>query len=59
MPGNGIDEDGVGGDLPASATAYRDAPDARRRVDAAPDVVLVVLESFRANLVGARSTGSR
>ncbi len=53
LPGNGIDENGVGGDLPpdepidpgmvASTTEWR------RR----PDVVLIVLESFRADLVGA------
>lgn len=54
VPGNGIDEDGVAGDLPSGVEPFHDpappdAPWVRR-----PDVVLVVLESFRADLVGAR-----
>jgi arylsulfatase A-like enzyme len=58
VPGNGRDEDGVAGDLPAGTTPYADAA-----VDAAapwvrrPDVVLVVLESFRADLVGGMLEG--
>ena len=57
VPGNGVDEDGVGGDLPASAQAYRDAPMPSAAWARTPDVVLVVLESFRADLVGARFEG--
>jgi Sulfatase len=57
VPGNGRDEDGVGGDLPPDAARYVEpvVPSAlwRRR----PDVVLVVLESFRADLVGGRLNG--
>ena len=58
VPGNGRDEDGVAGDLPAGTTPYVDAPVAAaapwpRR----PDVVLVVLESFRADLVGGTFEG--
>lgn len=51
IPGNGIDEDGVGGDLPASLPGYDEAVPAlawRQK----PDVVLIVLESFRADAVG-------
>jgi glucan phosphoethanolaminetransferase (alkaline phosphatase superfamily) len=51
VPGNGIDEDGVGGDLPAGAPQYSEntahAPWQRK-----PNVVLIVLESFRADALG-------
>ena len=51
VPGNGIDEDGVGGDLPAGAPPYTEtvahAPWQRK-----PNVVLIVLESFRADALG-------
>ena len=58
VPGNGIDEDGVGGDLPADTPAYIEGQHAaaagwRQR----PDVVLFVLESFRADAVGRRVNG--
>ena len=56
-PGNGVDEDGVLGDLPAGTTAWSDpgrqAPWASRR-----HIVLVFLESVRADAVGA-SLGGR
>ena len=56
IPGNGIDEDGVGGDLPArgdfSAETYSPVTFAQR-----PDVVIFVLESFRRDNVGARVDG--
>jgi glucan phosphoethanolaminetransferase (alkaline phosphatase superfamily) len=57
VPGDGIDEDGVAGDLPASATPFIDArpSDAPWRID--PDVVLILLESFRADAIGARVDG--
>lgn len=56
-PGNGVDEDGVGGDFPASVPPYQEAqiptsPWLRR-----PDVVLIVLESFRADVVGSSFAG--
>jgi hypothetical protein len=57
VPGNGVDEDGVGGDLPAAATPYRDAPAPAGTWPRKPDVVLFVLESFRADLVGGRFEG--
>lgn len=57
LPGNGIDENGVGGDLPAGTTAYTEPPSSSEPWARRPDVVLVVLESFRADLVGARQNG--
>ena len=40
VPGNGIDEDGVGGDLPAGGRRIASGP-ARPRLGATPDVVLI------------------
>lgn len=57
VPGDGIDEDGVGGDLPARLPPFEDAPVARRPFTRKPDVVLFVLESFRADVVGASYDG--
>ncbi len=58
IPGNGIDENGVGGDLPLT-TAPVPAPDATiPKWSATPDIVLVVLESFRADAVGATLNGT-
>ena len=56
QPGNGIDENGLGGDLPAGTAYVEPAPGAaawRQR----PDVVLVVLESFRADSLGRTVRG--
>jgi glucan phosphoethanolaminetransferase (alkaline phosphatase superfamily) len=56
VPGNGVDEDGVGGDLPADVTPYTEgAPFVAWR--SKPDVVLIVLESFRADVRGAHLGG--
>lgn len=52
IPGNAIDEDGVGGDLPSAAGLYSEGPDAAPHWRSRRDVVLVVLESFRADSVG-------
>jgi hypothetical protein len=56
VPGNGIDEDGVAGDLPAGQDyvepTFPPVTFARR-----PDVVLVILESFRADAVGSTVGG--
>ncbi|HUE88990.1 MAG TPA: sulfatase-like hydrolase/transferase [Vicinamibacterales bacterium] len=57
VPGNGIDENGVGGDLPLAHAAYDEPSYATVVWKRRPDVVLVVLESFRADLVGAREGG--
>lgn len=51
QPGNGVDENGVGGDLPPGPE-YREPPRPSGEWAGRPDVVLVVLESFRADLVG-------
>jgi hypothetical protein len=55
--GDGIDQNGVGGDLPSDAPAYveRTAPPPAWR--SRPDIVLVVLESFRADTVGRQVDG--
>jgi len=57
VPGNGVDEDGVGGDLPAAATPLASDPATPAPWLRRPDVLLVVLESFRADLVGAAFEG--
>jgi hypothetical protein len=55
IPGNGIDENGVGGDLPESVPVPKPiavpAPHPRA---GSPSVLLIFLESFRADLVGAQ-----
>ncbi|NOT26849.1 MAG: sulfatase-like hydrolase/transferase [Acidobacteria bacterium] len=56
-PGNGIDEDGVGGDLPSTAAPYREAQGGSATWAFKSDVVLVVLESFRADARGAHIEG--
>ena len=56
IPGNGVDEDGVGGDLPADVQPYTEgAPFVPWQ--SRPDVVLIVLESFRADVRGAHVNG--
>ncbi len=55
--GNGVDEDGVAGDLPADAPAYREAAAEVQPWSTRRDVLLVVLESFRADAVGATLAG--
>lgn len=57
LPGNGIDEDGVGGDLPVANAGYDEPTTPSGRWPERPDVVLIVLESFRADVVGARHRG--
>ena len=57
IPGDGVDEDGVAGDLPASTRPYAEIPPSAAPWARHPDVVLVVLESFRADVVGARYEG--
>jgi hypothetical protein len=56
IPGNGIDENGIGGDLPV-ADPYREASGVASGWARTPDIVLIVLESFRADLVGATLEG--
>ncbi len=54
-PGNGIDEDGIGGDLPSASAP--DVPRQPPRFARTPPVILVMLETFRADLVGATEGG--
>ena len=56
-PGNGVDENGVGGDLPGTWPAYTEPAGSPPTFARRPDVVLVVLESFRADMVGATVNG--
>ena len=57
VPGDGIDQDGVAGDLPASAAVYREPPPPAGAWPHPPSVILIVLESVRADAVGATSDG--
>jgi hypothetical protein len=52
IPGDGVDEDGVGGDLPAATPSYVEPSLLSGRWRSKPDVVLVVLESVRADVIG-------
>jgi hypothetical protein len=56
VPGNGIDEDGLAGDLPRDV-AVPAPPSGPTRWSRTPSVLVVMLESFRADLVGARLGG--
>lgn len=63
VPGNGVDEDGVAGDLPVAAVdEYRQREKGLADWDAAKmaprNVVLVVLETARADLLAADSDGT-
>jgi arylsulfatase A-like enzyme len=57
IPGNGIDENGLAGDLPPDAPQYPETPVPQGAWLRTPDVVLFGLESFRADLVGASHDG--
>ena len=57
LPGNGVDENGVGGDLPPAQADYAEPGEGAAVWPMRPDVVLVVLESFRADVIGARHAG--
>lgn len=57
VPGNGIDENAVGGDLPSAEPAYRELSAVTAPWRHRPDVVLFVLESFRADALGASVAG--
>ncbi len=56
-PGNGIDENGVAGDLPADLTVYTEGPEQGERWTHRPNVLFILLESVRADLVGATHRG--
>lgn len=57
LPGNGIDENGMGGDHPAGFEAPHPVPLATTRNGSRRDVLLVFLESFRGDLLGRRFQG--
>ena len=56
IPGNGIDENGLGGDLPAGAE-YRDQTFGPVTFVRRPDVVFVILETFRFDALGLTLDG--
>jgi glucan phosphoethanolaminetransferase (alkaline phosphatase superfamily) len=58
LPGNGVDEDGVAGDLPAHVPPYAESTAPVPVWNTRPDVVLIVLESFRADALGAVHDGT-
>lgn len=57
LPGNGIDEDGLGGDYPAGRPAYTEGPPGPPVWAWRPDVILVLLESVRADSLVATVDG--
>lgn len=57
VPGNGVDENGLAGDLPAGDVPAADSREPARGWTQRPNVVLVVLETFRADIVGATVLG--
>lgn len=58
VPGSGVDENGVAGDLPPGPDYEEELP-ALTPWPSRPDVVLIVLESFRADALGAELRGKR
>ncbi len=57
LPGNGLDEDRLAGDHPPGFPVLRSVPVGTPAGGARPDVVLVFLEGFRADLLGASLRG--
>ena len=55
-PGNGIDENGIGGDLPPGEP-YKEPEYPAVTFGKHPDVVFVILESFRADALGSTLNG--
>jgi arylsulfatase A-like enzyme len=53
VPDDGVDQDGVAGDLARESDKYPELEPSGSPWLRRPDVVLIVLESFRADLVGA------
>ncbi|MEO7275220.1 MAG: sulfatase-like hydrolase/transferase, partial [Vicinamibacterales bacterium] len=51
LPGNGVDEDGIGGDLPVAEAAYTEGATTAPAWAWKPDVVFVLLESVRADVI--------
>jgi hypothetical protein len=59
VPGNGIDEDGIGGDLPEISGQHPEPAAVASGWQSKPNIVLIVLESFRADVPGTRLDGRR
>jgi Sulfatase len=59
IPANGIDENALGGDLPADKAVYSETPQLHAAWPRRPPVILFVLESVRADAVGAFYKGRR
>jgi glucan phosphoethanolaminetransferase (alkaline phosphatase superfamily) len=57
ITGNGVDENGVGGDLPASTPPYSEPAVPVARWTSKPDVVLFLLESIRGDVIGQTLRG--
>jgi len=57
IPGNGVDENGLAGDLPLDRARYQERPPPTAMWPVRPPVLLFVLESFRADVVGATFGG--
>jgi len=57
VPGNGIDENGVAGDLPQALANYVERPPSAAPWPVRPPVLLFVLESYRADVVGTTYNG--
>ncbi|MGH7287892.1 MAG: sulfatase-like hydrolase/transferase, partial [Myxococcota bacterium] len=57
IAGNGIDENGIGGDLPANFEAPLAVPVPARLGPERPSFLIVFLESFRGDLLGMRLAG--
>jgi hypothetical protein len=59
VPGNGVDENGIGGDHPAGHDWVEPVSDAAPSFSRTPHFLLVFLESFREDLLDAEHAGRR
>lgn len=57
VPGNGIDEDGIGGDFVARRSPAAEIPTVEPTTGSRPHVLLIYLESFRADLIHSQLDG--
>ena len=56
-PGNGVDEDGLAGDLPACVVPYVESPPHDKGWVRRPNLLLIMLESVRADVPNSRFAG--
>jgi hypothetical protein len=59
ISGNGIDENGIAGDLPAHSVTQSDDVIRASIWKSRPNVIMIVLESLRADLIGKKSGGKQ